>query len=86
MDVLELGLAGKVAIVTGGSEGLGRACVERFALSGAKVAVCARRTFEREAAGFTGVALRSARAGLVRIAMLMTPLGLAIGLLAALLP
>ena len=43
MDVLELGLAGKVAIVTGGSEGLGRACVERFAKSGAKVAVCARR-------------------------------------------
>jgi len=35
MDVLELGLAGKVAIVTGGSEGLGRACVERFAKSGA---------------------------------------------------
>src|SRR5436309_15125281 len=43
MDVLELGLAGKVAIVTGGSEGLGRACVKRFAKSGAKVAVCARR-------------------------------------------
>ena len=30
MDALELGLAGKVAIVTGGSEGLGRATVERF--------------------------------------------------------
>ena len=43
MDVLELGLAGKIAIVTGGSEGLGRACVERFAKSGAKVAACARR-------------------------------------------
>ena len=43
MDALELGLAGKIAIVTGGSEGLGRACVERFARSGAKVAVCARR-------------------------------------------
>src|SRR5437870_9115966 len=43
MDVLELGLAGKVAIVTGASEGLGRATAERFARSGAKVAMCARR-------------------------------------------
>lgn len=46
----------------------------------------ARRTFEREGAGFPGVTLRSANAGLLRIAILMTPLGLAIGLLAALLP
>src|SRR5436309_5770778 len=43
MDVLELGLAGKIAIVTGASEGLGRATAERFARSGAKVAMCARR-------------------------------------------
>ncbi|MBI4590082.1 MAG: SDR family oxidoreductase [Candidatus Rokubacteria bacterium] len=40
---MELGLAGKVAIVTGASEGLGRACAERFARSGARVAICARR-------------------------------------------
>ena len=45
----------------------------------------ARRTFEREASGFPGVTFRSANAGLVRMAMLMTPLGLAIGLLGALL-
>src|SRR5215470_13072203 len=43
MDTFDLGLTGKVAIVTGGSEGLGRACVERFVRSGAKVAACARR-------------------------------------------
>jgi NAD(P)-dependent dehydrogenase (short-subunit alcohol dehydrogenase family) len=43
MDSLELGLAGKIAIVTGGSEGLGRAAVERLARSGARVVACARR-------------------------------------------
>jgi len=43
MDTLELGLAGKIVIVTGGNDGLGRACVERFARSGARVATCARR-------------------------------------------
>ena len=40
---LELGLEGKVAIITGGSEGLGRAAVERLASEGAHVAICARR-------------------------------------------
>ena len=43
MDTLELGLKGKIAIVTGGSEGMGRAAVERFARSGARVTMCARR-------------------------------------------
>ena len=40
---MELGLRGKVAAVTGGSEGIGRATVRRLAEEGAKVALCARR-------------------------------------------
>ena len=40
---LDLGLTDKVAIVTGGSEGLGRAAAERLVREGARVAICARR-------------------------------------------
>jgi NAD(P)-dependent dehydrogenase (short-subunit alcohol dehydrogenase family) len=52
-DALELGLQGKVAIVTGGSQGLGRASAERLAQAGAHVAICARRkeVLEQAAAG-----------------------------------
>jgi 3-oxoacyl-[acyl-carrier protein] reductase len=51
--MLELGLEGKVAIITGGSEGLGRAAAERLAREGARVAICARRkdVLERAAEG-----------------------------------
>ena len=41
--MLDLGLTGKVAIITGGSEGLGRASAQRLAAEGARVAICARR-------------------------------------------
>ena len=41
--MLDLGLAGRIAIVTGGSDGLGRATAERLAAEGCKVAICARR-------------------------------------------
>ncbi|HWT80554.1 MAG TPA: SDR family NAD(P)-dependent oxidoreductase, partial [Candidatus Methylomirabilis sp.] len=43
MDTFPLGLEGKIAIVTGGSQGLGRATAERLARCGVRVGMCARR-------------------------------------------
>jgi 3-oxoacyl-[acyl-carrier protein] reductase len=40
---MHLGLAGKVAIITGGSEGIGRAAAESLGREGASVVICARR-------------------------------------------
>jgi len=41
--MLDLGLEGKIATITGGSDGLGRAAAERLAAEGVRVAICARR-------------------------------------------
>ena len=39
---MELGLEGKVVLVTGGSKGIGLACAEAFSAEGARVAICSR--------------------------------------------
>jgi NAD(P)-dependent dehydrogenase (short-subunit alcohol dehydrogenase family) len=57
---LELGLQGKIAIVTGGSDGLGRATALRLAAEGCKVAICARRADHLEAAAAAIAAATSA--------------------------
>ncbi len=68
---MELGLAGKNALVCGGSKGIGKACAEALSAEGAQVAICARtlETLTRSAADVsakTGNPVLPVRADLTR--------------------
>ena len=47
---MDLGLTGRVAIIGGGSKGLGRACADSLAQEGARLAICSRNAAELEQA------------------------------------
>jgi len=53
---MELGLAGRLVLVTGGSKGIGLACANAFAAEGARIAICSRsrENVERASAELKG--------------------------------
>src|SRR5205807_8503181 len=48
---MDLGLKGRVALVTAASKGMGRACALGLAAEGARVGICARSEGDLKAAG-----------------------------------
>ena len=47
---MDLGLTGRVAVIGGGSKGLGRACADSLAQEGTNLAICSRNAEELETA------------------------------------
>ena len=47
---MDLGLTGRVAVIGGGSKGLGRACADSLAQEGANLVICSRNAEELEQA------------------------------------
>ena len=50
---MDLGLSGKVVLISGGSKGIGLACAERFSQEGARVAIASRSQSNLDAAAAT---------------------------------
>ena len=70
---MDLGLKGKVALVTAASKGMGRACAMQFAAEGARVAICARTEADiqgvaDEIRGTYGTEVLAARADVTKAA------------------
>jgi NAD(P)-dependent dehydrogenase (short-subunit alcohol dehydrogenase family) len=69
---MDLGLAGRRAVVTGGSKGLGRAIAAALLTEGATVAICARHEDELKQAA-DGLAEQTTQDGVPRGAVLALP-------------